>query len=423
MVAEARGSVYARGNVLWLAFKVNGKRVLQSSGYRLGEEAKARAALARIRDRIAAGEAMGVADLGPVTVSRFAEQWVTQREQAGVRSWKSDATHLRTHVLPLLGPYRLEDVRPRHLADLLATMRREGSAPRSVRNVYSTCRSMFRDAVFADLIPHTPATLTRQHIGPIRDRDSEWRESALFTRAEVEGLISDDRIPEARRFLWALFALTGMRHGEVAGLRFRHLDMEAKPLGRILVATSYDSGRTKTGAERRVPIHPVLASMLAEWRLHHWSALYGHQPCCDDLVVPSLRGKMRHTSNTLRFLHLDLATLGMRQRRVHDFRRTYITLAQEHGALPEVLKLATHAKPSDVFNLYTSVSWERLCGEVAKLQVERRKSSNLLVLTPGAATPALLQSSKQTKEVACLANEARGTRTHSHRLKRPMLYH
>ena len=72
----------------------------------------------------------------------------------------------------------------------------------------------------------------------------------------MEQLISDARIPPERRVQYALKAIAGLRHGEVAGLRWRHYDPALEPLGRLVIATSYDTGRTNTEVTRRVPVHP-----------------------------------------------------------------------------------------------------------------------------------------------------------------------
>jgi integrase len=88
-------------------------------------------------------------------------------------------------------------------------------------------------------------------------------------REELVTSIRGEWIPVQRRTLYAFLGLTGARYGEAAGLRWRHLDLDARPLGRVLIATSYDRGQTKTGAERRVPIHSTLGTVLAEWRLSH----------------------------------------------------------------------------------------------------------------------------------------------------------
>jgi len=42
------------------------------------------------------------------------------------------------------------------------------------------------------------------------------------------------------------------------------------------------------------------------------------------------------------------------------------------GCDPYVTKLVTHARPKDVFDLYTTVPWERRYAETAKLRTERR---------------------------------------------------
>jgi hypothetical protein len=67
----------------------------------------------------------------------------------------------------------------------------------------------------------------------------------------------------------------------------------------------------------------------------------------------------------------DLKVLGLRRRRAHDLRRTGISLARGDGALEGILKWGTHAPGRDVMSLYTSVEWEKLCAEVAKLRVGR----------------------------------------------------
>jgi integrase len=85
-------------------------------------------------------------------------------------------------------------------------------------------------------------------------------------------MISDVRIPADRQLVYAFGLLAGMRPGEVAALRWRHYDASAEPLGRLLVATAYNTKRnitkgTKTETTKTIPVHPTLAAMLAEWRL------------------------------------------------------------------------------------------------------------------------------------------------------------
>jgi len=113
-----------------------------------------------------------------------------------------------------------------------------------------------------------------------------------------------------------------------------------------------------------------------------WGRTYGRPPAPGDLVVPvppepKRKGRVRALGTMLnkdwiwKRLRWDCDVLGLRRRRVHDLRRTGISLAIEDGADELILKRGTHAPPRYVMALYTSVQWKTLCREVAKLTVER----------------------------------------------------
>ena len=167
----------------------------------------------------------------------------------------------------------LEDVRPRHLRDMVLAMRKEAvMAPRSIRKVYATVVTMFRTAVADELIPFTPCVLAKGILPKNIDRDPSFRANAIFTREEVQTLISDVRILEDRRVVYALKALAGLRHSEASGLLWRQYDTEADPLGALNLE------RTKTQVPRRVPVHQTLARILRDWREGGWRESSGGRP-------------------------------------------------------------------------------------------------------------------------------------------------
>ena len=90
--------------------------------------------------------------------------------------------------------------------------------------------------------------------------------------------------------------------------------------------------------------------------------------------------------------------------------QTFITLCREDGAAPDVLRLVTHAPSTDILDLYTSVPWERLCGEVAKLRIERRKGAEILTLHSASCYSGLLQGEEEAREVAGLESGGAGNR-------------
>lgn len=200
---------------------------------------------------------------GATPVRTFAKKWLEERRALGVRSIADDESRMKRHILPELGDLSLEEVQSRHIRELVLKLRTktlredEKLAPRTVRNIYGLLSTMFRDAVADGLVATTPCVVRRGVLPKKADKDPSWRPTAIYTREEAERLISDRRIPEDRRVLYALKVLAGLRHGEAASLRWRQYDRTLEPLGGLSLE------HTKTDVPRRVPVHPTLARVLA----------------------------------------------------------------------------------------------------------------------------------------------------------------
>jgi integrase len=291
---------------------------------------------------------------------------VADRKQLGLVSACDDETRLKLHAFRFIGEMPLEDVRPRHLRDMVLAMRKEAvMAPRSIRKVYATVVTMFRTAVADELVPFTPCVLAKGILPKNIDRDPSFRANAIFTREEVQTLISDVRILEDRRVVYALKALAALRHSEASGLLWRHYDTEADPLGALNLE------RTKTQVPRRVPVHQTLARILRDWREGGWERIYGRPPTDDDFIVPTRNMTERLSPESQNAFGLDLKMLGLRHRRGHDLRRTFITLAQVDGARRDLLETITHGPRGNIINVYTTFPWPALCAEVAKLRITK----------------------------------------------------
>jgi integrase len=331
----------------------------------------------------------GVRRADAKTLREWVETWLTRREESG-HDWKKDRGRLTKHVLPVFGDAELSDVTTARIAELVHALRfRAKLANRTARNVYSVLAAVMRDARIAGLIQQTPCVLTEAQLGSVTDKDPEWRASALFTREEAQAMVSDPRIPLDRQLVYAFGVLAGMRIGEGAALRWRNYDATREPLGCLTVARAYSTSRseakgTKTEAVRHVPVHPVLAEMLAEWRAIGWAEMFGRDPQPDDLIVP-LPPDVKRTKRKgdpyrgwdytgRRWREIDLAALGWRSRSVYDTRATFITLALEDGANPDIIEQrVTHTKQRrSAFSGYDrGERWAETCREVGKLRIVR----------------------------------------------------
>ena len=368
--------LYYRGTKIWLRFKgADGEWVSKSSGFSRGDEANAARLLEVIKGKIEAESDT----CGRQTLQSVFHWWIERRRKRKIKTWKDDETRLRLHVMPRLGSLPIEAITPLDVENAFLALREEGKlAPKTVWNVYSSLRSLYRDAIVKLGVERSPCILTEEELGPMVDKDPEWREQAIYERHEAATLMFDPRLPSDRRMYYALEYLGGLRLGEASGLRVRHLELEKHPLASMLIARSYARDRTKTKTTKRMPIHPVLHTLLVDWIERGFPEMFGRQPQPDDFVVPrppgsrSKFGPSRDKNFVRKKLLQDLEAVKLRHRRSHDLRRSFITHTQQDGGAPHVLIRLTHpsARKATAFAGYTEFQWTDYCQEVAKLQVE-----------------------------------------------------
>ena len=371
-------SIYPRGKALWAHYyEPDGTRRSVSLGLRVGQEAAAQ----RLADLLEQKSAEEAPAPSPKTVAEWVKVWGATRDKRP--GWKPTESRLRMHVLPEIGAMLLGDVKPRHLIALVQKCESAGLAPRTVRMVYSSCRLLFRAAQVAELIPATPCVL-REQLPKNVDRDATWRALAVFNRGELEQLLDDERLPPDERILVALKGLAGLRNVEASALRWSWWDRLAAPLTKLLLA------RTKTGQPRQVPVHPVLAAMLSEWALSGWAARYGRSPQPEDLMVPRSIDPERERTALYSCDHFKrlLVKVGLRHRRGHDLRRTFVTLTRADGARSDVLEAITHGTRGNIVDVYTEWPWATLCEAVSCLKVARRERRTVTLLRAATGTPA-----------------------------------
>lgn len=375
-------SIFKKGGKWWArvkGHKVAGKWGAIPTPYKSkpSEEDKAlRFAIASqeaIDKRLAAG-GFG----GPLTVGDYAERWLNESHRQALSSIADITGHVRNHVIPRLGSMRMVDVRPRHVRDFIRALKADKEldlAPKTILNIYGSLRTMFHDSVVDEVIAATPVVVKRDELPAKVDKDAEWRELATYERSEVLQLITSVEVPPERRVQYALKSLAGLRHGEVAGLRWRHWT-PMEPLSKFSIARTYHDKRTKTDVTRPVPVHPELARVLERWA-NLWPIIYGRQPTPDDFVVPTRTMKPVDPSDAVIALKLDLTELGLRldagehrDRGGHDLRAWFISTALDDGAPADALYTVTHTKKRDVASGYNRQRWARLCQAVAALKIE-----------------------------------------------------
>lgn len=333
----------------------------------------------------------------PTTIADYASDWLAERDRRELACAGDDRRHLEKYAMPIIGRIELEQLRPRHVRDMVRQLRQvtykvndprlgreveRKLAPRTIHHIFNTVHVLMESAIVEELyFGENPVKVKSGELPKKVDADAEWRSQATYTTKEVVMLISSPIIPVERRVQYALKALAGMRHGEMAAFRWRNRDSMHEPLAKLNISYAWCSREklvksTKTEDTREVPEHPALKKILDDWRAHHWARIYGTEPKEDDFIVPARTGRCVDGHEANRALKRDLAALGLRvragsrrDRGGHDLRGWYETQPVEDGADSMLIRRTTHAAPTDVVSGYHRFSWQAFCREVAKLVV------------------------------------------------------
>lgn len=272
---------------------------------------------------------------GKVTLENWAAEW--QRTVVHLRSTTQriyDA-NLRNHILPELGYVELGKLTPSMLRAWLSGLttkvghRGRPLAPGSVAQAYRTLNRVLVAAVDDELLGRNP-------LRGVKPPPVQAEPMRFLSHEEVATLAA--AVDPRYRALVLVAAYTGLRAGELIGLRRRYVDLLHRTIT-VVEQVQYIGGRhevlrPKSAAGRR---SVALPGLVAE-ALHEHLAAHG-EPGPDGLVFPAPTGGYLRLENFRRRVWQPaIAAAGVAPLRVHDLRHTCASLAIASGADVKVLQ-------------------------------------------------------------------------------------
>ncbi|MGW6471106.1 tyrosine-type recombinase/integrase [Streptomyces nigra] len=276
---------------------------------------------------------------GKVSLRSFAyDRWLPSVVHVRPNTRSTYKSHLKTHILPLLGDRRISALRRTDMKSFVAALRGKGLAAATISTVYAVLRAMMQAAVDDGLIPGNPCS--RVPLPRV-----EQRVLKPLTAAEVQRL-AKAITPRYEVAVW-LGAGAGLREGEVLGLTVPRIDF----LGgrRILVEEQMQNGELsplKTRASRRaVPLDDLVLNKVAA-HLQRWPS--------QGLVITNRCGRpVRRSSfgfcwsEAVKKAGLPTGT------RFHDLRHFYASTLIAAGLHPKTIQARLgHATMAETMDTY-----------------------------------------------------------------------
>lgn len=293
-------------------------------------------------------------------------RWLPPREAAlSPTAYVRYVTSVEHYVLPHLGHVQLRQVHPEQLTSLYRRLAVGGGrageplAAKTILNLHQLVRAALDSAVTTGLLPDNPAAAVRPP--DPRKRPSARRRATSWTAGELATFL-EASASDRHSMLFRLAAATGMRRGELLGLRWSDVDLDTGRLEvtQALTAVGYTtSSRLKTKTSRRcVTLDAETVEYLRAWRTEQAKALKAAGRTNKlGLVFTGTDGGLLHphlASQAFARAHRNLAVTPIR---LHDLRHTHASLLlRDRVPIKVVSERLGHSNPAFTMTTYRHVS-------------------------------------------------------------------
>ena len=294
------------------------------------------------------------------TVGSWLEVWMENYAKIKLRpsTFKTSQGFLKNHIKPQIGSIPLADLTSldlqrfyKHLLDggrvdrIEAKKKPKGLAPKTVRNIHQMIGSAYNLAMEQKLVSKNPTqgcALPKVEHKEMKTLTADQL-SAFFQEARDSGVYE----------LYYLDLATGLRRGELLGLKWTDVDLDRGVL-KIQRAISRQNGKVveaplKTkNAYRTLPLSADAISVLKMQKCKVNSS---------EWVFPSPTGGPMSPDSVLHMLQRVLKRAGLPRIRFHDLRHTFATLALENGMDVKTLSaMLGHVSAVTTLDIYTHIT-------------------------------------------------------------------
>ena len=291
-------------------------------------------AKAKLKQAIEEAKGLNAAKVGRYTVGQWMEVWFEHYAKVKVRpsSHQTYRGYIDNHIKPSIGKIPLEKLTSLELQKLYKKLleggrveriesrkQSKGLSAKTVRNIHQIISSAMKLAQEQKLIASNPAegcALPRMGHQEMKTLPVEQLHSFL-REAKDSGVFE----------LYYLELATGLRRGELLGLKWEDIDLERgdlrvrRQIARINVEVVEAPLKTKN-AYRTLPLAEDTVSILLEQK---------KKVAGSPWVFPSSTGGPISPDSVLHMLHRVLKRAGLPRIRFHDLRHTFATLALQNG--------------------------------------------------------------------------------------------
>ncbi len=262
-----------------------------------------------------------------------------------------------THIIPEIGKIPLNKLTQNDLQQFYANLKKagrkrcvekygEGLSDRMVRSCHTTCRAALEKAVAEGLITSNPAIGCK--LPPKKSKEMQ-----VLTQAEIMRFLIQAK-EEGYYEMFLLELTTGMRRGEILGLKWRDLNMQtgdlqiSRQVVKVEGKTTVSTLKTKSSI-RTIRLAKEMVGLLKKMR----------ETAKNEWMFPSpvKENVPRDPSAVYRRFQLILERANCKKVRFHDLRHTFATMAIENGMDVKTLSaMIGHVSAETTLDIYSHIT-------------------------------------------------------------------
>lgn len=298
-------------------------------------------------------------DLTKMTYERYMEEWFQERKNTLQKTtFEIHSIYFRNVIKPKMGQLKVQQITPIQIQKFINELVNDTNySAHTIHLIFRIVSASLKRAKVLKLIKHNPSDgITLPKI--------KKREMSIWSLKQVNQFISEaSNIKRLTRcyigFLISIF--TGMRQGEILGMRWKDVDFETQTI--FVRQTLTQNAEIKSGAKNETSVRSIQipSKLVDELRTYRKKILqekltHGQSYNNNDLVVCTKEGKPMIPKNFRKEFYNLVEKVGLPKIRFHDLRHTHATiLIQQNVNVKLISERLGHSDIETTLNTYSHV--------------------------------------------------------------------
>ena len=283
----------------------------------------------------------GVVPVGKMTVENWLTDWLEIYKKSSVRenTYQGEKRIVEKHLIPVIGSYKLKDLRSEHIQKMLNNKLKTGSlkgnkplSPRMVEHIYIVLHDALKQAVKNQIIARNPCVAVNK---PKKNKTEFIPWTTEQTNAFLKS-VKDNRLFPLYMVAWG----AGLRRSEILGLKWSDIDFKRgtltvnRSLVKVVGSPPYKFEDPKTKKSRRmIPLPAPVIKELATWKKRQASEKLAFNGSYNplNLVFCDEAGQPYNPDLISRSFKSDREAAQLPEIRFHDLRHGHATQLLEMG--------------------------------------------------------------------------------------------